>query len=206
MFTSRQQLKTLLPACFCRYKNIRTIIDCTEFRVQTATNFEQQGNLYSSYKSHTTLRVLIGISPNGALMYVSNAFEGCISDKEIVIQSGFLDKLHRGDLVMADRGFVIRDVLNERGVDLNIPPFLSGRKSFTPQEEAQTKLIAKVRIHVEGAIERLKKYRLLQKVIPLSLAPVFANCFCMCMLGQLPRTNCEITDFHVSCIFFRPDA
>ncbi len=180
MFPPRQHIKSMLPACFRRYRNIRTIIDCTEFRVQTASNFEQQGNLYSSYKSHTTFKVLVGISPNGAITYVSDAYEGSISDKDIVVQSGFLDRLHPGDMVMADRGFLIREVLNERKVDLNIPPFLNGRKKFTPQEEAQTKQIAKVRIHVERAIERLKKFRLLQKVIPLSLVPVFSQIVFVC--------------------------
>lgn len=180
MFPSRQRLKPLLPACFRHFKNIRTVIDCTEFRVQTATNFEQQGNLYSNYKSHTTFKVLVAMSPNGGIMYVSDAFEGSISDKEIVIQSGFLDHLHPGDMVMADRGFLIRDILNERQVELNIPPFLNGRNKFTPQEEVQTKKIAKVRIHVERIIERLKKFRLLQKVIPLSLAPLFSQTVFVC--------------------------
>ena len=93
-----------MPACFRCYKNIRTIIDCSEFRVQIAANFEQQGNLYSSNKSHTTFKVLIGISSNGAIMYVSAAYEGSIIDidKEIVIHSDFLNKLHAGDMAMAE--------------------------------------------------------------------------------------------------------
>ena len=72
------------------------------------------GNLYSSYKSHTTFG------------FISYAFECSISDREIVIQSGLLDKLHRGDLVLADRGFTIKDLLNKNGANLNIPHFLVG--------------------------------------------------------------------------------
>lgn len=108
-------------------------------------------------------------------MFVSDAYEGSISDVEIVKQSGFLDHLEAGDLVLADRGFTIREILAEKGVDLNIPPFLNGRKKLTAEEEIYTKQIARVRIHVERCIERIKKFRLLSKVIPLSLQPVFSQ-------------------------------
>ncbi|XP_041858672.1 uncharacterized protein LOC121650918 [Melanotaenia boesemani] len=175
MFASREIVARNLPSCFKRFKGIRTIIDCTEFFVEQASNFEQQGNLYSSYKSHGTYKVLVGVSPTGAVMFVSDAYEGSISDVEIVKQSGFLDNLEAGDLVLADRGFTIREILAERGVHLNIPPFLSGRKRLTPEEEIYTKKIARVRIHVERCIERIKKFRLLSKVVPLSLQPVFSQ-------------------------------
>lgn len=175
MFATREIVARTLPSCFKKFKGIRSIIDCTEFFVEQASNFEQQGNLYSSYKSHGTYKVLIGISPTGAVMFVSDAYEGSISDVEIVKQSGFLDHLEAGDLVLADRGFTIREILAEKGVDLNIPPFLNGRKKLTAEEEIYTKQIARVRIHVERCIERIKKFRLLSKVIPLSLQPVFSQ-------------------------------
>ena len=62
--------------------------------------------------------------------------------------SGFLDFLNPGDVVMADRGFLIKELLNERHVKLIIPPFLGSRHRFNPQEEALRKDIAKHRIHV----------------------------------------------------------
>ena len=57
---------------------------------------------------------------------------------------------------MADRGFLIKELLIERHVKLFIPPFLGSRHRFNPQEEALTKDIAKHRIHVERSIERMK--------------------------------------------------
>ena len=92
--------------------------------------------------------------------------------KRLLLNPIFLSLLHPGDLVMADRGFRIRDILYDQKVSLNIPPFLNGRDKFTPQEEADTKRITKLRIHVEQAIERVKKFLMLQKTIPLSLTPV----------------------------------
>ena len=175
MFASRRKVKKHLPKTFKKYKNIRCIIDCTEVHVQSPTNFEAQGNQYSSYKGYTSYKFLVAVAPNGAIMFVSDAFEGSISDKEIVRQSGFLDFLEAGDVVMADRGFLIEDYLNERNVKLIRPPFLGTRDRFTPQEEALTKDIAKHRIHVERSIERMKKFKILQKIVPQNLQPVFTQ-------------------------------
>ena len=123
MFSTRDKVRQRLPKCFKKYKNIRCIIDCTEVHVQSPGNFEAQGNQYYSYKGHTTYKFLVAIAPNGAILFVSDAYEGSISDKEIVCVSDFLDFLNPGDVVMADRGFLIKEILNERHVKLIIPPF-----------------------------------------------------------------------------------
>ena len=44
-------------------------------------------------------------SPHGAAIYVSDIFEGRISDTRIVRDSGFLNFLEPNDGVLADRGF-----------------------------------------------------------------------------------------------------
>ena len=177
MFVSREVAKMNMPPCFRKFKGIRVIIDCSEFFVEKASHFARQGNMYSSYKNHSTYKCLIGVAPNGAITYISQCYEGSISDNEIVKKSGFLDKLEPGDLVMADRGFTIRDILMERKVDLNIPPFLNGRAHFTAGEEIRTRRIARVRIHVERAIGRLKNYRMLRNVIRCPCSRFFHRWF-----------------------------
>ena len=77
MFPSRKKLHKTLPKSFRRFKNVRVILDCTEFFTQAPRNYQQQGNMYSSYKNHCT----IGITPSGAISFVSDVFEGSISDK-----------------------------------------------------------------------------------------------------------------------------
>ena len=91
-------------------------------------------------------------------MYCSDCFEGSISDRKIVEKSGFLDFIEEGDLVLADRGFTIRDLLVKKGADLVIPPFLGRRKSLTLREEALTKVISKARIHIERWNHRMKQF------------------------------------------------
>ena len=56
---------------------------CTEIR----SWLPLQSQLYSSYKSRTMLKDLIGISPNGLIYFVSELWSGPISDRELVIKS-----------------------------------------------------------------------------------------------------------------------
>lgn len=137
----------------------------------------------------------VGIAPSGGVSFLSNMYEGSITDKEIVKRSGLLDLLNPGDLVIADRGFDIQDLLQPRNILLNIPPFLKGRARLTPQEEMITECIARVRIHVERAIERMKKFKVIGRMVPLSLKPVISQIQCSTcdwIFKQLPRTTFEV--------------
>ena len=123
MFPSRLDMKPFNPKSFRKLKNVRCIIDCTEIFIQESSDFAKQGNLYSSYKSHTTVKVLVAIAPNGSIVFISDAFEGSMSDKEIVKQSGFLDHIQEGDLILADRGFLIKQELMDKKSSLKSPTF-----------------------------------------------------------------------------------
>ena len=92
-----------------------------------------------------------------------------MSDVEIIKLSGLIDLLEAGDSVMADKGFTIEKLLQDHNVTLNIPPFLNSSQSFTPADLSKTQEIAKVRIHVERAIARIKLYNLFSIPIPITL-------------------------------------
>ena len=68
---------------------------------------------FSNYKNNNTFKGLIGISPSGAITFVSSLFSGSISDKELTRQSGLLALL---DSIMADRGLDIEADLIPLGV------------------------------------------------------------------------------------------
>lgn len=53
---------------------------------------------------------------------------------------------------------------------LNIPPFLSEKGKFDEEEVETAQSIASVRIHVERAISRIKMYKIINNVVPLSLS------------------------------------
>ena len=122
------------------------------------SDYSQVGNLYSAYKSHSTCKVLIGVAPSGACMFVSDCFEGSISERQITKDSKILEKILLGDVILADCGFTIHDLCAEKGATLEIPPFLNGRKEFTELQVTKTKLIAHSRIHMERFNESIKKY------------------------------------------------
>ncbi len=182
MFIPKKDLPKPLPRHFNNklLRDVRVIIDGTELKAQSSTNYKQQGNMFSSYKHHTTLKLLIGVSPSGMGMFISDAFEGSISDREIVLQSGFLEYIDPGDCVLADRGFTIEDLLLEREAKLIIPPFLSGRTVFTEEEVQRTRVIAKARSHIERYNWRFKKFEFLKGVIPHYHFPYISQAVYIC--------------------------
>lgn len=56
--------------------------------------------------------------------------------------SGLLDKLEEGDELMADKGFLIQDLLTPIGVRLNVPPLLSSKRQIPADDVLLTKKIA----------------------------------------------------------------
>jgi hypothetical protein len=179
LWPTRDCVDAHMPRCFREdYPSTRCIIDATEIFIQQPSSPVAQQLTFSSYKNHNTLKAMVGITPSGAVCFVSKMFGGCVSDKELTIQSGILDLLEPGDSVMADRGFTIADLLEERGVDLNIPP-MKLQPQLTEDELVETRRIASVRIHVERAIGRLKSYHILNNV-PNSMAGLADRIFFIC--------------------------
>ena len=148
IWPSREAVDNFMPEDFKKkYPSTRVIIDCTEIRCQMPSSLHLNGELFSSYKHHTTFKGLIGISPGGAVTFVSQLYTGSISDREIVIRSGFLKlPFQNNDSVMADKVFTIDDVL-PIGVSLNIPPFLGKSSQMSAKDVVKTQEIASLRIH-----------------------------------------------------------
>ncbi|XP_044165122.1 uncharacterized protein LOC122951086 isoform X1 [Acropora millepora] len=172
MFPSKEVLQRFLPRVFKTIKRIRCTVDCTEFRVETSRNFARQGNTYSSYKHANTFKCLIAVTPNGGSCFVSDLYEGDISDVQIFEQSGILKHIEPQDVILVDRGFTVQDLVNPLQACIQIPAFLKGRGNLSAAEELSTRKIAKARVHVERFNQRLKQFKLVGRTIPLSLAPL----------------------------------
>lgn len=85
------------------------------------------------------------------------AWRGRVSDKEVTQKSGFYEKLEFGDLVLADMGFLISEELAVQGASLAIPPFATGKKQFSQREFEMARRLSHSCIHIEQAIECIKK-------------------------------------------------
>ncbi len=79
------------------------------------------------YKHHSTVKVLIGITPHGTVSFVSEAWGGMVSDKFLTESSGILDCLMPGDIVLADRGFDISDSIGMMQAKLHLPAYTKGK-------------------------------------------------------------------------------
>lgn len=157
-----------MPDCFLPdYSNTRVIIDCTEFRIDIPKSVDNRVFTYSQYKKNFTAKVLIGITPGGFISLRSDVAGGRKSDSQLTIESGLLDLLEDGDIVLADKGFPeIKTVIDLSGkkVQMVMPPFLEKKNEFSTEETQQTYSVARVRIHVERIMQRLRTYQILHKI------------------------------------------
>ena len=136
---SREKNVLCAPSSFSDFTSCRIVIDCTDVEIATPGLMSQQNATYSSYRGMNSFKVIVGVAPNAVITFVSKLYPGSISDKAIVQQSGLLNHLVPGDMVLADKGFLIQDILPS-DVSLNI---------------------ARARIHVERANARLKDFKIL---------------------------------------------
>ena len=77
--------------------------------------------LYSEYKSHIAMKVVVSIVPGGEFTFISFAFPGSISDKSIIV-------------IMIDPGFPIAEYLSPLNIKLIIPSFLKGRDQLSEND------------------------------------------------------------------------
>lgn len=168
----RETIQATMPDAFkVMYPKTTCILDCSESLLQKPKNLDSRGESYSHYYSNNTIKYLVSIAPCGLIMFISAAYGGRCSDKFITMDSGILEYLRPGDEVMADRGFTIRDILFERKINLVIPSFTNKGAQLSEEQVTSTRRIANVRIHVERAIRRLKVFKILSQVVPITLVP-----------------------------------
>ena len=184
---SKEQTKKVLPKCFEKYNSkVRCIIDCSEVFIETPSSLELQAICWSDYKHHCTFKFLIGITSNGLISFVSDCYGGRASNKFIVIDSRFMNHLEPFDQVMADRGFKIRDDLAMYQATLAIPPSTVGNFQMPSRDVLETSRLANVRIYVEQAIGRVKHFKILSHIMPMSCLPlcddILITCCSLCNL------------------------
>lgn len=177
--TSKNKLS--LPASFSKYTNCRVVVDCTEIEGDVPRlSLDESSRLFSSYKKRHTFKFLVGCAPNGVITIVSEAFPGNTSDKVIFDKSGINNFLVKGDMVLADKGFLISDVVPS-GVHVNLPHFLVN-KQFTPLQINHTYEVANARIIIERVNARIKNFHIVERFPHLMrrhATKIFQVCCCL---------------------------
>ena len=145
--------RTIPPVLKRKFPRLTCIIDCFEIFIDKPTNLKARAQCYSNYKKHTTVKFLIGCNPLGAVVFLSRAWGGRVSDVELTRQSGFINNHyhHPGDQILADRGFTLQDdFASECSAELLLPAFKRGKKQLSAQEVETARALSSVRILIES--------------------------------------------------------
>ena len=85
IWPSRKVINAMPEPFKGRYKSIRVIADCTEVRCQMPSSLQLNWELFSAYKNHTTLKGLVGISPDGAVTFRSRLYTRCSCSQDFTV-------------------------------------------------------------------------------------------------------------------------
>lgn len=119
---SREPSNADLPGEANMNGNVAIVIDCFEIPVRPRKKSKFK------YQQPTSVKYLIGTTPEGVVSFVSKGWPGDTNDTEIAESCGILEKLAHGDVVIADRKFEIRDSVSMSGALLQKPAPAKGAK------------------------------------------------------------------------------
>lgn len=161
---SRDLVDFYMPTDFkVKFPTTRVIVDGTECPVKKPKEPILQQATWSTYKNRNTVKVLVGISPGGLVSYVSPAYAGSASDRNICERSELPQMCEPQDSVMADKGFNVQDLFEASMVAVNIPTFFSKKNRMSGKTVLKDRRIANKRVHIERIIGLAKTYKILQQ-------------------------------------------
>ncbi|XP_033739899.1 uncharacterized protein LOC117327155 [Pecten maximus] len=158
----RDLVRYFCPTDFLsKFPTTRVIVDGTECPVKKPRPPVAQQSTYSTYKNRNTIKVLVGTTPGGLVSYLSPAYGGSVSDRQIVERSNLASICDPGDSIMADKGFNVQDLFAVRDVAINIPTFFRKKNRMTGKVVLRDRKISSKRVHVERLIGLAKTYKIL---------------------------------------------
>ena len=200
----REELRKTMPLVFRQNFGlaVAVIIDCFEIFTDRPSSLIARAMTWSNCKHHNTVKLLIGITPQGVISFLSKAWGGRVSDKHLTENCGLLNKLLPGDIVLADRGFDIADSVGFYQATLKIPAFTRAKRPLSAYDIQETRKIANVRIHVERVIGLVRrKYVILQSILPVELITAKPG-DAEAPIDKIARVCCALTNLSDSIVPF----
>ena len=151
----------------------------------------RQQATFSSYKNRNTLKVVVGSTPGGLISYVSPAYGGSTSDRQVIERSRLGELCDPGDAITADKGFNIQDILATHDIQVTIPTFLKRGNRFTPKALSRDRKIASERVHIELHIGLVKTNKILTRPMTpteASLGSGLGSVLCLLFVYKLQIT------------------
>ena len=94
----RNLVKYYSPLDFRRkFPNTRAIIDGTEIPVMKPKQPILQQATFSTYKDRNTMKVVVGATPGGLISFISDAFAGSTSDRQVIERTSLPQMCDPGD-------------------------------------------------------------------------------------------------------------
>ncbi|XP_069105886.1 uncharacterized protein, partial [Argopecten irradians] len=155
IWPSRDVVDEHMPDNFSQFSKTRVILDATEIPIHKPRNVNAQSATFSSYKNKNTLKTMVGCTPKGAVSYISDAYGGSASDRQIIERSRLVQDrsmFTSGDSIMADRGIMVQDLFASKDVQVNTPTMLKGKSQLEAEDVVRDRRIASKRIHIERVI------------------------------------------------------
>jgi hypothetical protein len=203
LWPEREELQMSMPMDFRKHFGVKVsiIIDCFEIFIDRPSSLLARAETWSNYKHHNTVKYLIGITPQGAISFISCGYGGRVPDKHLTENCGMLNKLLPGDIVLADRGFDIKESVGLCCAEVKIPAFTRGKQQLSPLELESTRKIAHSRIHVERVIGLVRnKYKILQSVLPIDY--LYCNSENEPAIDKITTVCCALTNLCDSVVPF----
>ncbi|XP_052212564.1 THAP domain-containing protein 5-like [Dreissena polymorpha] len=88
--------------------------------------------------------VLVGSTPGGLISYVSPAYGGATSDRQIVERSSLTRLCSKSDSIMADKGFNVQDIFAPHDVHINIPTLFKKQNRISNETAIKDRKISRM--------------------------------------------------------------
>jgi hypothetical protein len=131
--------------------------DGTERPIQRPKAPEVQEHFYSGKKKRHTVKNNVLVNANGKIVLLTATCEGKKHDKKIADEAAFT--LPEGSMLYQDTGF---QGFALEGTTIFQPKKKPRGGELTDAEKAQNRLISRIRVRVEHAIDGVKRYRIVK--------------------------------------------
>ena len=106
--------------------------------------------------------MLVGATPGGQISYISPAYGGSTSDRQVVERSPLVNICDPGDSIMSDKGFNVQDLFAPKDVKVNIPTFFKKKNRMSNHTVLRNRKISSKRVHIERLIGLAKTFKILK--------------------------------------------
>ncbi|XP_047444432.1 uncharacterized protein LOC125010113 [Mugil cephalus] len=195
VWPDRDTLHKMMPHQFVEAfgHRVAVIIDCFEVFTETPSNLEAPAKMLSSFQRNHTMKYLVGITPRGAICFLSRGWEGHTSDEHLTLNSGFLDNLLPGDVVLAEKGFEIQENIGMLCAEVKPPALTKGSCQLAARDVEETGKIAHLRTHIERVVGNFsQKYKILSGAIPINKMPCEGED--VTLLDKIVTVCCALTN------------